>query len=99
MATGNADAAGARPAGCQYTGVLDLRVHDRLERLPLLELTLSSLAVGEDVLLMTAAAPERLRTHVARRYGERIQWQPLQRGPALWQTRLVRVASDDGAEQ
>ncbi|MDN3518170.1 hypothetical protein QWY84_11160 [Aquisalimonas lutea] len=99
MVTGNADGAGARSDGRQYTAVLDLRVHDRLERLPLLELTLSSLTVGEDLLLMTAAAPERLQAHVARHYGERVQWQPLQCGPPLWRARLVRVASGDEAEQ
>lgn len=99
MATGNADSDGERSGGRQYTAVLDLRVHDRLERLPLLELTLSSLTVGEDLLLITAAAPERLQAHVGRHFGERVQWQPLQCGPTLWRTRLVRVASGDEAEQ
>lgn len=73
----------------QYTGVVDLRVVDRLERLPLLELTLQSLTAGEDLLVMTGERPERLHQYITQQYGGRFQWQPVEEGPDLWRVRLV----------
>ena len=74
----------------QYTAVLDLRVHDPRERLPLLELTLSALAPGEDLLLVTDAEPVRLRSYLHERYDEAYTWEQLESGPVLWRARLAR---------
>lgn len=86
---GQPDGRSLTPPNHQYTGVVDLRVVDRLERLPLLELTLQSLSPGEDLLLVTGEQPDRLRQYIAEQYSARIEWQPVEAGPDLWQIRLV----------
>ncbi len=83
-----------RPAAHrQYSAVLDLRVHDPRERLPLLEMTLSVLQPGEDVLLIAGTEPQRLLDHLQSHYSERFDWEAVQWGPELWQLRLVRGPS------
>ncbi|QIT55334.1 DUF2249 domain-containing protein [Aquisalimonas sp. 2447] len=81
----------------QYTAVLDLRVHDPRERLPLLELTLGALTPGEDLLLVTDAEPERLRGHIHERYAGVYTWEQLESGPVLWRARLLRLSPDNPA--
>ncbi|SEO48713.1 DUF2249 domain-containing protein [Aquisalimonas asiatica] len=80
-----------RPAaGHQYSAVLDLRVHDPRERLPLLEMTLSVLQPGEDVLLIAGTEPQRLLDHLDGHYSDRFAIETVQWGPELWQLRLIR---------
>ncbi len=92
--------AGATPDGVlthQYTAVLDLRVHDPRERLPLLELTLSALSPGEDLLLVTDSQPARLRDHIHQQYGQEWAWEQFEAGPELWRARLVRTETGQPA--
>lgn len=79
--------------GHQYSAVLDLRVHDPRERMPLLEMTLSVLGPGEDVLLIAGTEPQRLLEHLQAHYSEKFECEPVQWGPELWQLRLSRRQS------
>lgn len=79
--------------GRQYSAVLDLRVHDPRERLPLLEMTLSVLQPGEDVLLIAGTEPQRLLDHLQTHYSEQFDCETVQWGPELWQLLLTRVQS------
>lgn len=86
--------AGGPPGEPHYTATLDLRVHDPRERLPLLEMTLDALAVGEDLLVVTDRETSRLQSYIQDRYRGQVEWHPVQSGPTLWRTRLVRPGGD-----
>lgn len=75
----------------QYTAVLDLRLHDPRERLPLLEMTLATLKPGEDMLVIAGSKPERLQQYLDERYNPEFSRTDVQAGPELWQMCLRRT--------
>jgi uncharacterized protein (DUF2249 family) len=75
----------------RYAGIIDLRLVEPMQRLPLLEQTLSVLRPGETLLAVLGAPPERLPAHLKERYGTRLEWHMVDEGPEVWRLCLKWV--------
>lgn len=74
-----------------YTGVLDLRLFDRLERLPRLLQSLNALSPGESLLVITANPPERMSEYLCQEFDGPLHISTVKSGPPVWQTCLRRA--------
>lgn len=75
----------------QYTGILDIRLFDRLERLPRVLQSLQALSPGESLLVITANPPERLIEFLRQEFDRPLQIETVKAGPPVWQTCLKRA--------
>ena len=82
--------AGGHEGPTRYTGVLDVRLFDRLERLPRVLQSLQALAPGESLLVITANPPDRLTAFLRQEFDAPLTITPVRSGPPVWQTCLQR---------
>ena len=73
-------------------GTIDLRLHRPRERLGLIEQLLAQVTVGEDVLLVFPAPPQRIPAHIESRFPGRFILTPVAEGPAVWSVWVRPIA-------
>lgn len=81
---------GSETQATQYTGVLDARLFDPLERLPRVLQSLQALSPGETLLLITAGPPQRLQAYLQSQGQVPVSVAMVKAGPPVWQTCLRR---------